>query len=145
MIPQLEKLSAGEQHVLLNAPVWISVLASCRDKQVNKAQKEDAIQLAHFKTFTAHPMLLSFYRQVEKNFIGELDQAIEEYYPFDEASVSRLKAKLSHVNAIASKLDRQYAELLLKSFEKYERHVKRAGHSVFEDFIFPIPISGLTR
>jgi hypothetical protein len=145
MIPHLEKLPVSEQQILLNAPVWISVLAACRDKQVNKAQKQDAIQLAHFKTFTANPMLLSFYRQVEKNFTHELEQAIKEYYPFDEASINRVKANLAQVNVIAAKLDRQYADLLLKSFEKYERHVKRAGHSVIEDFIFPIPISGLTR
>lgn len=145
MVPQLDKLTPAEREQLLKAPVWISVLAACRNKEVNKAQKQDAIQLAHFKTYTAHPLLLSFYREVEKTFAPDLDHAIKEYFPFDEDAISRLKKKLSHVQLITTRLDKQYADVLLKSFEKYERHVKRAGHSVFEDFIFPIPISGLTK
>ena len=145
MIKEFRALSDAEQAILLKAPVWISVLASCSYKTINAAQKQDAIQLSHLKTFTAHPLLLSYYREVEKIFKDEFDAALENFYPFDAPSVAELKKKVSEVNKISQKLDSQYRTILLKSFHKYETHVKRAGHSVIEDFIFPIPIPGLTK
>lgn len=145
MIKEFNVLSDAEQEILLKAPVWISVLASCTYKTINAAQKEDAIQLSHFKTFTAHPLLLPYYREVEKIFRREFDATVARYYPFAAESISELKKKVSEVNKISEKLDPDYRSILLKSFQKYETHVKRAGHSVFEDFIFPIPIPGLTK
>jgi hypothetical protein len=144
MIKQFEHLSPAEQELLLKAPVIVSVLSSCSYKTVNKVQKADAINLAHFKTITANPLLLSYYNEVDKNFKEEFEGMVKQYYPFDEENRTALKNKLKEINALIAKLDKDYASILVKSLEKYSRHVKRAGHSVFEDFIFPIPIPGLT-
>ena len=51
---------------------------------------------------------------------------------------------MEKINLIIKKLDKEYAEALGKSFEKYTKHVKTAAHSVFQDFIFPMPIKGLS-
>lgn len=145
MIKEFKDLSDAEQSVLLKAPVWISVLASCSYKNINPAQKQDAIHLSHLKTVTANPSLLSYYREVEKIFEPEFEATVKKYYPFDATAVADLKKQVEQVHHIAQKLDSGYRDILLKSFHKYETHVKRAGHSVIEDFIFPIPIPGLTK
>ena len=144
MIKQFEKLTDEERERLYNAPVLVSVLASCSFNNVNKARKAEAIKLAHLKTFTAAPVLLPYYAEVEKKFEERFEAEIEKYYPFDAAKQKALKKEMDSVNTIIKKLDPDYAQILYKSFERYSRHVKRAAHSIFTDFIFPVPIHGLT-
>ena len=74
MIKQFEKLTAEERSLLYKAPVLVSVLASCSFNEVNKSQEADAVKLAHLKTFTASPLLLSYYREVEKTLNKNLKQ-----------------------------------------------------------------------
>lgn len=144
MIIQFEKLTAQEQELLFKAPVLVSVLASCSFNEVNKTQKADAIKLAHLKTFTAMPLLLPYYNEVEKRFKELFEAAIKEYAPFDENKINALKNEMDKVNLVTKKLDTEYAQALHKSLEKYANHVKRSTHSVFVDFLIPLPIPGLT-
>lgn len=146
MIKQFEKLTNEERNLLYKAPVLVSVLASgsSNEIEINKSQKADAIKLAHLKTFTAMPLLLPYYAEVEKGFKTAFEEAIKKYFPFDEAKRSELTKEMENTNLIIKKLDKEYAEALDKSFEKYTKHVKAAAHSVFQDFIFPMPIKGLS-
>ena len=145
MIKQFEKLTEEEQALLLKAPVLVSVLAACSFNYVNKAQKADAIKLAHFKTFTAAPVLLPYYIEVDKTFREEFDATVQQYFPFDDEKRNQLKKEISRVNNVIARLDKDYAAILHKRLEKYARHVYKAAHSIFEDFIFPIPIPGLSN
>ena len=146
MIKQFGKLTTEERNVLYKAPVLVSVLASSsfNEIEINKSQKADAIKLAHLKTFTAMPLLLPYYAEVEKGFSASFEAAIKKYFPLDEAKRNELKKEMENTNLIIKKLDKEYAEALAKSLEKYTKHVKAAAHSVFQDFIFPMPIKGLT-
>ena len=144
MIKQFEKLTNEERELLFKAPVLVSVLASCSFNEVNKAQKTDAIKLAHLKTFTANPLLLPYYAAVEKIFKDEFEAAIKKYFPFDDTKRHDLKVEIERVNLVIGKLDKEYAQILYKSLDRYSNHVKKAAHSIFQDFIFPVPIPGLT-
>jgi hypothetical protein len=141
---QLEKLTNEERDILFTAPVLLSVLESCSNNEVNKDQKADAIRLAHLKTFTADPLLIPFYIEVEKNFQKQFELAVKEYTPLNDTKRNEIKSKMKKINLILGKLDKDYADKLLRSFEKYERHVRKAGHSVVQDFIFPVPLPGFT-
>lgn len=140
---QLERLTIEERELLFSAPVLLSVLACCTNNEVNKVQKADAIKMAHLKTFTADPLLIPFYMEVEKQFQERFELAVRQYKPFDDAGRQALKEKISQIHFILGKLDKSYANILDKSFEKYERHVKKADHTVLQDFIFPVPMRGL--
>lgn len=144
MIKQFEKLKTEELELLYKAPVLVSVLASCSFNKVNKIQKADAIKLAQLKTFTAVSLLIPYYIEVEKNFKELFEAAIKQYFPFDEAKRIALKKEMDKVNLVIKKLDIDYARTLHKSLKNYASHVKRSAHSVFVDFIFPLPIPGLT-
>jgi hypothetical protein len=144
MIKQFEKLTTEERSLLYKAPVLVSVLASCSFNEVNKAQKADAIKLAHLKTFTASPLLLPYYTEVEKTFKEQFETTIKKYSPFHEAKRNDLIREIDKVNVVIRKLDKEYAHALYNSLEGYAKHVKKAAHSVFQDFIFPVPIPGLS-
>ena len=144
MIKQFEKLTTEERSLLYKAPVLVSVLVSCSFNEVNKYQEADAIKLAHLKTFTAIPLLLPYYKEVEKTFKGQFETAIKKYFPFDEVKRNELKGEIDKVNLVIGKLDKEYAHVLHKSLDEYAKHVKKAAHSIFQDFIFPMPIPGLS-
>ena len=144
MIKQFEILTNEERELLFKAPILVSVLASCTFNQINEAQKADAIKLSHLKTFTAKPELHSFYAEVDKQFKDQFDLVAKEYFPFDEKKRNNLKKEIDKVNHIIAKLEKTYGQLLHKSLEGYANHVKKSAHSIFQDFIFPVPIPGLT-
>ncbi len=144
MIKQFEKLTTDERSLLYKAPVLVSVLVSCSFNEVNKNQEADAIKLSHLKTFTAIPLLLPYYREVEMTFKEQFETAIKKYFPFDEAKRNELKGEIDKVNLVIGKRDNEYALALHKSLEGYANHVKKAAHSIFQDFNFPMPIPGLS-
>lgn len=143
MIPQFEKLSLREQELLIKAPVLLSVLASCSERGINQKQKADAIKLAHIKTFTAVPELQPYFKEVERNFKENFEEAAEQYYPFDEENRRLLKMEIKKIQEIIARLNPAYAAALNKSLERYVIHVKRATYSVFRDFIFPLAMPDL--
>ena len=143
MIPQFKKLTDHERELLYKAPVLISLQVSCSEKKVNKVQKRDAIKLAHLKTFTADPLLIPYYTEVEGDFEKQFESAEKKYCPFDEAKQQELAIEIEEINKIISKLDPLYARILSKSFKKYESHVRRADHNVVQDFLIPLQIPGL--
>ena len=42
------------------------------------------------------------------------------------------------------KMDKDYSLALSKSLDKYAEHVKRADHSILQDFMFAFSIPGLS-
>ena len=144
MIKQFEKLTAEERNLVYKAPVLVSLLASCSFNEVNKFKKADAIKLSHLKTFTATPLLRPYYAEVEKHFKEQFEAGIKQYFPFDEAKRNDIKKDIEKVNFAIGKLDKEFGLILHNSLKGYAKHVNKATHSVFQDFIFPIPIRGLT-
>ena len=100
--------------------------------------------MAHLKTFTADPLLLNYYKEVEKNFKNNYESIEKKYEPFNDAKREALKNEINNANIIISKLDKEFAKTLHRSLTGYAEHVKKAGRSFFENFIFPIPIPGLS-
>lgn len=143
MLKQFENLTAEEQELLFTAPVLVSVMSSCSYNNVNQLKKEDAIKLSHIKTFTADPMLISYYIEAEKNFKEKFEATVSKYYPFDHEKRDELLHEINKVSAIIGKLDTKFANTLRRSLDLYAKHVRNA-HSVIRDFMFPIPIQGLT-
>lgn len=144
MIAQFENLTNQEQELLLKAPALVSVLASCSLNEVNAARKAAALKLAHLRTYKAYPEMLTFYADAENRFETEFEAAVKAYMPFNEAKRGALKKALDDIHHIILKLESSYAQLLLKSLNRYAAHVKKADHSVFEDFVFPFLVPGLT-
>jgi hypothetical protein len=143
MIAQFEKLTPQEQELLIKAPVLLSVLASCSERGINKAQKSDAIKLAHIKTFTAIVELQPYFKLVEKSFKEHFEQIAEQYYPIDDDHRNLLKLEIQNIQKIIAKLNPSYGRALSKSLERYTIHVKRATYSIFQDFIFPLALLDL--
>jgi len=144
MITQLEELAQHEKELLLKAPALVSLLAASGDHEINKKQKADAVKLSHLKTFTAHPLLIPYYREVEKHFDTYFEEAAQKYAPFDDEKRQALRTEINVMDTVMKKLDKDFARTLHASLKGYAEHVRKADASFMEGFIFPIPIHGLT-
>jgi hypothetical protein len=82
------------------------------------------------------------------------DQAIDKAGKADAIKLAHLKIvtadaalrrEIESLNPIIAKLDTEFAKSLHASLARYEEHVKKAEGSVLVDFIFPLPIPGLSE
>jgi hypothetical protein len=144
IIDAFKQLSEIDREYLYKAPVFVSVLAASTNNRINKKQKADALKLARLKTFTARPELIFFYKIVEKNFKDGFEELEKQYKPFNKQKREALIKELEKVDVVISKLDKRIAEILHKSLNEYAHHIKKAGIGILDDFVFPLPIKGLT-
>jgi hypothetical protein len=137
-------LSPQENEELLKFPAYISILAAHRNDKLDEAEKISAIKFAHTKTFTCDPLLVEYYKEADlmfENTIASLDKSLPKEPKNREIAI---KTELKNLERITLKLGSEYAKVMHKSMESFTKHVSKAHHNVLEDFIFPIPIAGLT-
>lgn len=144
MIKKFKKLTTAEIEILIKAPVLVSVLAASNDKKISENEKAEASKLAHLKTFTADPLLLPYYNEVEKEFTTYFVEIVKKYAPFNDEKTAALKQEIDLANSIIRKLDKEDAITLYHSLAAYTEHVRKAEHTVLVDFLFPLPIKGVT-
>lgn len=143
MIKEFEKLTAEEIGLLFKAPVIVSLQALSACKEIGKAQRDDAIKLAHTKTFTERYQLVPYYEEVDKHFKKHFEEYLQRFFPFTAEHCAAIKTEMYKVNAIIDKIDAVYAGMLRKSLAGYARHVSNAAHNVLQDLIFPVTFSKL--
>ena len=143
MVRQFEDLQYDEKELLFRAPALISVYESSALNEINSTRKADAIKLAHLRTFSATPLLIPFYIEVEKDFKMHFEEIAKKYAPLDEEKRAELKGEIESIEPVLNKLDGEYSRTLRSSLGKFARHVQHADQSVLEYFIFPLPMPGL--
>lgn len=139
-----KKLSIQENVALLKFPAYISLLAANNNYKLDETEKKSAIKFAHIKTFSCDPLLTDFYREADKVFennIMQLDRDLPKEYDKREAAI---KKELLNLEMIVLKLGREFTSTMHRSMKSFKEHVSKAHHNVLVDFIFPIPIHGLT-
>ncbi|HVV54284.1 MAG TPA: hypothetical protein VHC47_03100, partial [Mucilaginibacter sp.] len=99
----------------------------------------------HLKTFTADYRMLPYYQEVDKDFKKNFKETVSQYTPFDDANREKLQQQIDKVSTVIAKLDKDFALVLHKSLAAYAEHVKQADMSILANFIFPLPIPGLTE
>jgi len=141
---QFKNLSRRDTEALLKFPAYISMLAANSDDTLDEEERKTAIKFAHTKTFSCDPLLADFYNEADKAFEGNINQ-IDNDLPKDKKNrEAAIKNELLNLNKIVLKLGKKYALVMNSSMEYFKKHVSRAHHNVLVDFLFPIPIAGLT-
>lgn len=140
-----QNISEYEKNALLSYPAYITLLAANKDGVLDDKEKKAAVDLYRTRTVVCDELLQEFYSEqdviFEKNLL-EIDMKL----PKDkEKRESVIKTELIYLSNILSKLDEKYVNAMHKSMEAFKEHVSKAHHSILVDFIFPIPIAGLSE
>lgn len=141
---QFSTLTESEKEVLLKFPAYITLLAANSDGLLDKAEKREAIKLEHIKTFTADPLLQEFYREADKVFKNNLQQINKNLPEGREPREVDIKTELMKLEKIVLKLGEDYTSAMHRSMKSFKDHVSKAHHNVLIDFVFPMPIKGLS-
>lgn len=137
-------LSIKEQKALLKFPAYISLLAANNDGRLDKAEKKAVVKFSHIKTFSCNPLLTDFYTEADKHFeenIEVLDKGLPEGRDMREKAI---RSELAELEKIVAKLGKEYVSIMHRSMKSFKDHVSKAHHNVLLDFIFPMPIKGLS-
>lgn len=138
-------LSPGDKKALLKFPAYISILAANSDATLDDEEKASAIQLMHTKTYSCHPLLAPFYKEAGENFKATIEQ-LDATLPKDRESRDiAIRNELAGIEIIVLKFSKGYARVMRRSIHSFVEHVSKAHHNALFDFIFPIPITGITE
>ena len=139
-----EKLTESENKALLKFPAFISMLAANSNGKLDEAEKKSAIKFSHLKTYSYDPLLAEFYKEADKLFDKTIQQ-LDKDLPIEKvAREAALKKELMKLETVVLKLGEEYTTVMHRSMKSFKDHVSQAYHSVLMDFVFPIPIEGLT-
>ena len=142
---QRTSLTNSEWEQLYKLPAYISLLAANHEGGIDRAERKAAIKLSHIKTYSCNPLLASFYDEADKVFeqnIAELDETLPKERLAREDAIKKEIAKL---NTIIIKMGPEYASAMQESMQTFTRYVSKAHNNVFEYFLFPMPIKGITE
>ena len=140
-----QNLSKKENDALLKFPAYISLLAANSDGILDEAEKAAAIKISHTKTFTCDALLEDYYREADLVFektIESIDRDLPKEINHREAAI---KKALYSIERTALKLGNDYCTAMNISMRSFTEHVSKAHHNIFIDFIFPLPIPGITE
>ena len=144
MTDYIKELSDQEHDLLLKFPAYISLLAANTDGVLDKDERFSANELANIKSFSCNIILEEFYKEVSLNFEQILDNLDKSLPEGKDRRATAIKTELEKIEKIMLKLDGQYTSIMHKSMRSFKEHVSNAHHNVLVDFIFPIPIKGLS-
>ena len=141
-----QELSPEEFSQLLDAPVWISLMAAyAGDGMVSEDEKADAIKLAHLRRFTAPKSLREFYELVDTQFAQRFNILDLRLPSAADDKEIYLQRQLKRVYEIMKKLDTDVAADLEESLESFYEHVFSSHKSFFQYFALPVISSDLDK
>ncbi len=138
-------ISAQENKELLKFPAYISLLAANSDDSLDETEKKSAIKFSHTKTFSCDPHLTEFYKQADSEFASNIEHLDNALPKGKENRDLVIKNELVNLEKIAHKLGNPLTDIMDRSMESFKKHVAKAHHNVLIDFVFPIPIPGLSE
>jgi hypothetical protein len=139
-----KELTESENEALLQFPAFISLLAANSDNKLDVSEKQSAIKFSHIKTYSSDPLLTEFFKEADWVFEKNILQLDKELPKEKAAREAALKKELLKLETIVLKLGQERIRVFHRSMNSFKDHVSQSHHSVLLDFIFPIPIKGLT-
>jgi len=139
-----KELTESENEALLQFPAFISLLAANSDNKLDVSEKQSAIKFSHIKTYSCDPLLAEFYKEADRLFEKNILQLDEELPKEKAAREAALKKELLKLETIVLKMGQEHITVFHRSMKSFKDHVSQSHHSVLLDFIFPMPIKGLT-
>lgn len=139
-----KNLSVQENESLLKFPAFLCLLAANSEYQLNHIEKKMDLDFAYTKSFSFDPLLAKFYKKADKVFGHTVKQLNKELPSEMIKRDETIKKELLNIDKIVLKLGKEYASIMFTSMQSFKEHVSLAHHNVLVDFIFPIPIPGLT-
>jgi hypothetical protein len=131
MLYQLRNLSEKEQNIIINAPVWVTLLIACADNDLNREEVKKAANVIQMRSLTEDSEIRTLYREISDDFEHLIQIEINNLPLLGEDRISQLTQNLSQLNEIYPKLESTYAIQFHKSLLKLAAIVAQSDGGLF--------------
>ena len=130
MIPEFQPLREDEIEMLLNAPIYVSILIAGADGKIDKLERKQAIEIARNKQSRAREQLAEFYKLVGERFENQFNHLIDALPSGTEKRVQAISIELRKLNFILPKVDKNFAIKLHASLKDLAKKIAEASGGV---------------
>jgi len=137
-------LTESENNALLKFPAYITLLSANSDGILDEAEKKSAIKFSHIKTYSCDPLLDEFYKEADRDFEYNIELLNKNLPAEKHSRETAIRKEMANIEKIVLKLGKEYTSVMRRSMKSFKDHVSKAHHNVLVDFIFPLPIKGIS-
>lgn len=130
MINEFKTLRDDEIQVLLNAPVYVSILIAGADDEIDKSEITQAVEIANSKQARAREQLIDYYREVGNGFQEKFIKFVNEMPDSADGRSEIITKELRKLNHILPKIDVKFAIKLHASLKDMAKKVAEASGGV---------------
>lgn len=130
MIKDFEKLREDEIEVLLNAPVHVAILIAGADGEIDKKERQEAIEISRSKQSRARERLVEYYQMVGESFEQRFNDLIGALPADAEKRTAAITTELRKLNFILPKTEKNFAVELHSSLKDLAKKIAEASGGV---------------
>lgn len=120
----IKNLTEKETSKLLDAPIYVAFAGALEDDEFSNTEKRSAIDLVKTRTYSAPPILQSYYKEAEKNYEAKLEELDEILIVNGKPVEELIKCRIDEINDIIQKIeDKTFADHLKQSLKSFARHI----------------------
>lgn len=127
MLKNLVELKEEEKQLMIDAPLYVSILLAGADGEINSDEKKRTIELVHVKTYSETPALRDLYHEVEIDAQHRLNELLASLPDDLAARNEKLSSILEKINTILPKLEFHFAHRYYKSLRDFAHYVAETG------------------
>jgi hypothetical protein len=130
MIKEFEKLREDEIQVLLDAPVYVSILIAGADGNIDKSERKEAISVARAKQSRAREQLVDFYKVISEKFENRFNELIDSLPEDTEERNKAITMELRKLNFILPKIEKNWSIKFYASLKDLGKKIAEASGGV---------------
>ncbi len=130
MIKEFEKLREDEIQVLLDAPVYVSILIAGADGNIDKSERKEAIGVARAKQSRAREQLVDFYKVISEKFESRFNELIDSLPDDTEERNKAITMELRKLNFILPKIEKNWSIKFYASLKDLGKKIAEASGGV---------------
>lgn len=131
MLYQLQKLSEEEQTLVRRSPIWVTLLISCADHDIDESEIDRAKEIIHIKSFAVQNDVKNLYKNLDQHVDEEIDFALKSLSADGKERLAFLEQHIAKLNDIFAKLDHTYAVQLYNSLKNLAVSVAQSDGGIF--------------
>lgn len=127
-------LTKEEIEQILDAPALITYLIGGADGNLDKNEEERAKRAIAYRSIKGDPLLFGYFQELEKDFDLRLDRVINKFTGNTASRTAAISEELSRLNPVLAKLEKIYAQSLLKSWKNMAEAIATSSGTFFGFF-----------
>ncbi|MBM3919907.1 MAG: hypothetical protein FJ347_01615 [Sphingomonadales bacterium] len=126
MLYFIKHLTADEQQIVTNSPLYVSLLIAGADGNFDTDEKKRIVELVHIKTFTERFELQNLYKNLNNDSEEQIRNMISSLPENTDERNTILSELIARLNDIFPKLDASFSVQLYSSLRQFAVYISTA-------------------